>query len=1070
MVIDHTHHKRSRSPSHRDEKAAKKPKITDERLKMDALAFQTPHPNIESQSVAYQLPSSSPKPSPGPLSPVPPVPVSKKKERLKHRRSRTGPNATSTPVQRRTDITSPLFTLSSTDHRRELHKDDSSRSASRSSRSSKSTTSSRASSRERGSRNPRLYHRPYASHLKHAKSLGALDGDNSVPSTNTDGVKKYDHGSKNKSTKRRTLDSPYVSRAPSPVQPENAKKAHIFASTVTYQSKRRKQSHMLGPPLALPASGSSPLALTDTYFNANIPSVPRHNHNKKQQYRTQAHDNTSEAHHDNIMNKSKFSSKRKSAKGAENQVLVAGADKSSNLKRRPSAPSALTPPRSQRPPLQPSRLSHGAKAINPTHSNNQVSLKEDVERTNSAANPATNHRPPTGLRPAASMQELHPQGQAKFINDIRRSNQRNFSVMPDRNGAHTAWMHSRAGVDFNRPPSQLDVNIRTNQGDDADWSSSSSEEEDYLLTSEKNRISLGPNFGFGLSNSIELDLDPEVVDPFLYTDNRTDGRPPPSLPGHTLSLDDDAFAKGIRGVSTPSHSQVGKNIINGQNHGRALLRPEPPSFPSLSLQKLSDSPPIGDLQDGPRRTVSRSNSGQLLRPHPRKDIAPDIAHRPSGKAKDKEREAYPDGEEDMELTRGVNSQYFHLDDSHHRSVSSHSAGQEAITWVTDSLISPPTAYIKWKEQEVKNKNDDNGSHPDVLDAESPRSTTSSDSIITSVSHEAPVADNTITDERRPAKNEQEEPEGPAVIARSTTKRTRSGTIMPASPGTISGGGARRTRSGTIIGPIVASAAATAAENGSRLAGGISSLINTVVGTGKTTRSGTIVASASINAMPTTVTDSGIGMSISHGVRPQNRSRSGSMLRTLSNPIFQPMSMQNNTVLPADERSTAAANTVVDPDIVATVQEVGGFVDSVYFPPSSPDELNIIFAPCPEEDEEGLDVLDNEWRVAAEPPSPEAAKKRGKASNGGSSHAILGLAARAASAGRWLKSKSSRAGMSEGGRSGKGLKAHFEPGVGGSGQEDGIEDEPDVLGSTAGITPPSDDELLLVPGATALLFR
>lgn len=276
-----------------------------------------------------------------------------------------------------------------------------------------------------------------------------------------------------------------MSRASSPVQPEKAKKAHISGPTVTYQSKRRKQSRILGPPLAL--SGSSPFALADTYFNANIPSIPRHNHNKKQHHRAQTHDKTPEAHHDNVVNKSKSSSKRKSAKGAENQVFVAGADKSSNLKRRPSAPSALTLPRSQRPPLQPSQLSHGAKAINPTHSNNQVSLKENIERTNTTANPATTHRPPTGVRPAASMQELYPQGQAKFINDIRRSNQRNFSVMPDRNGAHTAWMHSRAGVDFNRPPSQLDVNIHTNQRDDADWSSSSSEEEDYLLTSEKNR-------------------------------------------------------------------------------------------------------------------------------------------------------------------------------------------------------------------------------------------------------------------------------------------------------------------------------------------------------------------------------------------------------------------------------------------------------------------------------------------------------------------------------------------------------------------------------------------------------
>lgn len=213
------------------------------------------------------------------------------------------------------------------------------------------------------------------------------------------------------------------------------------------------------------------------------------------------------------------------------------------------------------------------------------------------------------------------------------------------------------------------------------------------------------------------------------------------------------------------------------------------------------------------------------------------------------------------------------------------------------------------------------------------------------------------------------------------------------------------------------------------------------------------------------------MSISSGIRQQNRSRSSSILRIVPKAIFQPMAMQNNSVQ-TDEGHPVAANTLLDPGAVAAVQEVGGFVDSVYFPPSSPDELDIIFAPTPEEEAQGLDDIAEEWRVAAEPPSPEAVKKRGKGSiSGGSGHTILGLAARAASAGRSLKSKISRAGMLEGGRASKGLKAHFEPGVGGSGPEDALEDELDTLGGMDGVVQPSsDDELLLVPGATALLFR
>lgn len=294
--------------------------------------------------------------------------------------------------------------------------------------------------------------------------------------------------------------------------------------------------------------------------------------------------------------------------------------------------------------------------------------------------------------------------------------------------------------------------------------------------------------------------------------------------------------------------------------------------------------------------------------------------------------------------------------------------QEHTPWITDSIISPPTAYSEKRKPSVNFENVEKEEHfvsaEPGLKMSSPSSSvvqtqtgalsspfSSSYAESTSSVEPAPMGLHELANGNQEFKEEGiangPEDKGTTVQTQGPPQRTRSGTILGGRNGPII---ARRTRSGTIIGPST---------------------------TGRT-RSGTIVAKVKIPEQNVAVVGN-------------RRTRSGSVIGPVPDPSGNKgVKSSNGSVAELEPRNIS--NAVGAEDVHATagggltqiestcngngsessikeVNEAECYVDSLYLT-SSPDPIDFLTGAKIDGDESVLVVAVGDWQVADEPPSPE----------------------------------------------------------------------------------------------------
>jgi len=630
------------------------------------------------------------------------------------------------------------------------------------------------------------------------------------------------------------------------------------------------------------------------------------------------------------------------------------------------------------------------------------------------------------------------------------------------------WMHTRAKVDFNRPPSQMSIGgngfgegygfpYPENGGEDVFFSSSSEGED---------------NGGYKYDGDSEYECDNEeaaaddnglqrkgvqkkqclTVSPLLSIRR--------SRRISELNLDDfeadmPNFGEDIWCISTPAIKNAvvptaDKNHPLGFKTGyqtdtdvikaKTVALTRVPSLPALGRQVINSSSSIG-LGSGPaipnstRKNVVASNCM-------REDEADGVG--------EDELEEEDKGEEiDMDLTGDAVETKIKSGLVLDNEAESSYAGigeRDDTPWITDSIISPPTGYLQRKIGKGTHGADDVDFTGEVTvdksnaEAPSPHQAPRLDSpfSLSDAGEESGSSSSADTVRARqethsllqnPSQDKDvsqttEEP----ILTLGNTKRTRSGTIVPAGGAPVLAN-ARRTRSGTIVGPL------PAAPTGP---------LPSIPGP-KRTRSGTIVASA-----PT----SGLGRS-SPPPSGGGRARSGSVLRFNENnlpSLVAPSQYANENQLDVNDFYTE------DPDLEY-------HTDCLYMPKltSSPDPIDFLRCASIEEgnEEEDLEpmgfaepeeiVKDFAWRVVDEPPSPQITKKQAQSSS-------KLFKARALCGKNWGLNKRGLFGD-------KGKKARF------LGEDDGqqVDDDADSGDKQAEQENLSDDELLLLPGTTMSLW-
>lgn len=567
------------------------------------------------------------------------------------------------------------------------------------------------------------------------------------------------------------------------------------------------------------------------------------------------------------------------------------------------------------------------------------------------------------------------------------------------------WMHRRSGINFNRPPSQME-----------------------FFGPSGGIYGLG--FGIGLDDPVftadddEGSSDEDAVDEVAMV---TKGRVGRRL-DLGLDLDGERFGEDAWGISTPFK---GVDIYNDRKKQEDQHKLVPPKS-QLGL-KADDDEEDEEDEGQDQEKIPDNGSG-----------------------------------EDMDLTAsatfgyleaiavGATEQHGNLDEG------------DMTPWITDSLISPPTVYLEKRKNttagEIKagqgGEQEGKTTLASTTRLSSPFRLTSPTGLSTPHTEVTDNEQNESEDKEGKAVIEKQFNQDSAMTTASTkatnattnksSTRTRSGTIVPANPIPP---GARRTRSGTIVGPLAAPLAPPPSNK-------------VFVGSTRRTRSGTIVANSSSitgiqapgeNGPPYQSERIGRARSGSmlkmkdRQIQPRptansDENDSGAWGTAASDPLARNTSTNDPEFeFDADSESEDA---------------VECFVDALYVPrrSSSPDPIDFLRFACIEEGDDevehlpmgfapGGEVRVMPWCVVEEPPSPEVQKRQGGGRGGrfGTFGGILGGRGRGKRGGKKVS---------------KNLKARF---VGGK-----KEIQPGKKGKEKE-TEMEDDELLLLPGDSASLW-
>ncbi|KDR68022.1 hypothetical protein GALMADRAFT_216137 [Galerina marginata CBS 339.88] len=886
--------------------------------------FQTPFPTLQAQSQVYKLPSTKPLPSPGVLSPVPivkAVPTNSKslKENRNHSRKSGVDRSWYTRTKTKDGVGTSLKSLSSKPPTtRSLNSRNNSRNSSRSrsgrNGAEKGTDESR--SRSSSASNSSYHSHSQAQHksqynhshnanansttkylprLKHAQSLSSLNINTDADAYTDLDAEAYavphpnpKAKAKSKSKKKAThknkhtglpLASPFESRASSPVQAGSGhvdENAHISSYSTNDDGVRG----MMGPPpipdQALARNTKrSRTALGDTFFDSNLPHESDH---------LQAKPHTSPQNSDGAKIKPNTKNKwtgglkidlglasqtrRKSQKQKAKRMSLHEPQNQYERERRPSAPSSFRPPRPQRQINVGVRSREGGLNVDADTAPLALALALEPEQENPTQTKRRKLRLGSGLDivlgpPMNAADEGRPAPKPKTKLKSKPD------AHPDRDPeAAMEWMHSRSGVDFNRPPSQMSVagGFGSGSGDGfAGWvdgadvfltSSSSSEGEgegeDDLEDGDKHHNQNKPaQTRACLRRMSSLDLD--LLGPAFDFD-------PNGYP------DLEAFGEDVRAASTPVHLKTGAGAgattktkkkatagraleaLTGSSSAGGLTRTH--SLPDVKkhrggqrgLALLSSSSAVKHQDKDKERERKRMEEGSsLTRTHslPPPDRLAVLSSSSSlgagrvGKAdyeyedKDEDEDEDEDGEADMELTGsaggggGIGVRKLSaggtgrvgLDaevgaSAEQREEEDADMDMDRTPWITDSLISPPTGYLDWKAKTRKGQGADG-----QLDERSLGSTRSSrlSSPFGALDHQSGTSDDgrSVPDDMS-SSSATARGTSTGTGASANTKRTRSGTIVPAGAGAVAVAlpqGARRTRSGTIVGPLPAASAA-----------------------------------------------------------------------------------------------------------------------------------------------------------------------------------------------------------------------------------------------------------------------
>ncbi|KIM44815.1 hypothetical protein M413DRAFT_9087 [Hebeloma cylindrosporum] len=856
------------------------------------------------------------------------------------------------------------------------------------------------------------------SQLKHTVSLSSLE-------PLKDGLEsklKPKAKPRKKKSMAQLLASPFVSRASSPVA------THIPTSQANQDPGIRFSNPKKRTALAetsfdsnLPAD-SRPTSRSRSHHPNSLAYVPQHilperRNNDDAHKSSKSRPSANAEHLDNA--------RRRHTRGGENsnplkRDLAEGQlsrKKNQDRERRPSAPSSLLRPRPLPLPFR-------------------VPVTEDIPKSNANLNkygltsglnvflgPSIHHSDNAGL--AAHQQKttakLDPEvpstkTQAIIPHPVPLAHQKRQTNANDEDSdAGMAWMHRRSGVNFDRPPSQME------------------------FFGSAGGIS-GLGFGIGLDDPVFTSDDDddgssdEAVIPMV-----TKGRVGARL-DLGLELDGGGFGEDAWGISTPLK---GGDIQNDRKKQEDQQSQQLQRGQGLAGRLTSHLPPKSQL--GLKANDDEEDEGQ-------------------------DQEEMPDNGsgEDMDLTASATFGYLEVIAAGATDRHGNSDEGDITPWITDSLISPPTVYLEKKKRDGRDGNtpadEINAGQGDDQEGKTTLGSTtrlSSPFRLTSPTGLSTPFTEMTNDQQDESENQavivkqfNQDTAGSTKVTNATTNknptRTRSGTIVPANPMPP---GARRTRSGTIVGPLAAPPAPPPSNK-------------ICVGSTRRTRSGTIVANSSSVTGPQAPGESG---PVS---QPDRVGRaSGSLLKMKDRRVQpRPTSEEDGN----DDRGTATTNkdllardtSTNDPEFEFDADSesedaVECFADSLYVPrrTSAPDPIDFLrFASIEEGDDEvehlpmefatGAEERAMRWCVAEEPPSPEVQKRRGRGGRFGLFGGILG-------------------GRGHGKRGGKkvskNLKTRFV------GVQHGEEEEDTTQLQKEQEMEMEDDELLLRPGESASLW-
>lgn len=820
------------------------------------------------------------------------------------------------------------------------------------------------------------------------------------------------------------LASPFVSRASSPVA------THIPTS---HENQRRD---------ILFSNIKKRTALVEAFVDSNIPASSRPTSRSRSRHRKSLADVPQRAHtspergsNDDvpISSKSRHSpspehpenAKRRHTRGGENSKplkrdlaegrlsLRLSRKQNQDRERRPSAPSSLLRPRPR--PL-PFRVPVPAGDENIPHSDASSKKRRLASGLDVILGPPNHHDDPGLPKTTAKTDPAIPSTNTQAIIPhpiLFAQQKRRVSAKDEDSDAGMAWMHRRSGVNFDRPPSQME----------------------FLGPSG---VISGLGFGIGLDDPVftsddDGSSDEVVVDeiPMIAKGRRLE---------LGLDLNGERFGEDAWGISTPFKG------VGVENNRR-----KPDDQQSQELHCSQDS-------------AGRLNP-QLVRPKSPLDFKADDEE--NGEDEGQDQDDTGSGE-DMDLT--ASAAFGYLEAIAVPPTDQHGNLDEGdmTPWITDSLISPPTMYL---EKGKKVGDTVAGEIKAGRGGEEGKTTLASTTHLSSPFRlTSPTGSSTPFTEVTENEYESKDQDDRAVIekqfnqdtatATGSTKvtnvptnksstRTRSGTIVPANSMPP---GARRTRSGTIVGPLAAPPPPPPSNK-------------VFVGSTRRTRSGTIVANSS-SITGTQAPENGPASQSQIG-----RARSGSMLKMKDRQI-QPRPTANSDEEDIGARGTATSNkdplprntSINDPEFEFDADSesedaVECFADSLYVPrrSSSPDPIDFLrFASIEEGDDEaehlsmefapGGEARGMRWCVAEEPPSPEVQKRQGGGRGG--RLGLFGGILRGRGRGKRGEKKVS-----------KNLRARFMGGEEIQPRKKGKEKETEM----------EDDELLLLPGDSARLW-